>query len=77
MSCYLRHLKDILGEAGIEVTPANRERVDRAIHQIAGIGYKDCPETWKWVKRQLADDRQRRQLISRLQSVYNSSRSDA
>jgi len=45
MSCYFRHLKDILEEADIEVTPDNRKQVDRAIHQIVGVTYKDCPET--------------------------------
>ncbi len=72
MSCYLRHLKDILGEAGIDVTPANRKEIDRAIHQIAGTSYKDCPATWKWLKQRLADDEQRQQLISRLQSDLRS-----
>ena len=33
MSCYLRHMKDILEEAGIEVTPANKKQIDQAIHQ--------------------------------------------
>jgi len=32
MSCYLRHLKDILGEAGIEITADNKKQIDRAIH---------------------------------------------
>ena len=45
MSCYLRHLKDILSEAGIEVTAANRKEIDRAFHQITGVPYKECPAT--------------------------------
>ncbi len=28
MSCYFRHLKDILSEAGVEVTPGNRQQID-------------------------------------------------
>jgi len=36
VSCYLRHLKDILSEASIAVTPANREQIDRALHRAIG-----------------------------------------
>ena len=71
MSCYLRHLKDILGEAGIEVTPANRKQLDQALHQIAGVDYKHCPETWQRLKQQLNDEETRQQLVSRLQSAYH------
>jgi len=67
MSCYFRHLKDMLEEADIEVTPDNRKQVDRAIHQIVGVTYKDCPETWKRLKQQLTGDEQKRQeFISQL-----------
>lgn len=37
MSCYFRHLKDILNEAGIEVTASNKKQIDRIIHEIAGV----------------------------------------
>jgi len=70
MSCYLRHLKDILEGVGIEVTPANRKQIDQAIHQIVGVTYKDCPETWKRLKQQLTGDEQKRQeFISQLKSA--------
>lgn len=39
MSCYFRHIKDILQEAGIEVTAANKKDVDRAIHRLVGTPY--------------------------------------
>ena len=70
MSCYLRHLKDILEGADIEVTPASRKQIDQAIHQIVGVTYKDCPETWKRLKQQLTgDDQTRQQFISQLKSA--------
>lgn len=56
MSCYFRHLKDILEEVGIEVTPANRKQIDQAIHQIAGITYKNCPDTWRKLKQEILAD---------------------
>jgi len=50
MSCYFRHLKDILSEAGIEVTPGNKRQLDQAIHDAVEVTYKDCPATWRRLK---------------------------
>ena len=69
MSCYLRHLKDVLAEAGIEVTPANRKDVDRAVHEIVGAAYKDCPAAWKSLKRQMANDADRADLVKKLRKA--------
>ncbi len=70
MSCYFRHLKDILNQAGIAVTPANKKQIDQAIHQIVGVNYKDCPATWKALKQQvLSDDRKRQELINKLRNI--------
>ena len=70
MSCYFRHLKSILEEAGIEVTPTNKKQIDQAIHQIVGVTYKHCPETWKELKQQLTgDEQQRQEFISQLKSA--------
>ena len=70
MSCYFRHIKDILDEAGIEVNSGNKNQIDQAIHQIVEVAYKDCPETWKKLKQQLTGDEQNRQeLISQLKSA--------
>ena len=51
MSCYLRHLKSVLDKAGIAVTKENRKAIDRAIHEMVGVLYKDCPATWKSWRR--------------------------
>lgn len=70
MSCYFRHLKDILDEAGIEVGAANKKQVDQAFHQIVGVAYKDCPAAWKRLKQEIMSDAQkRRELIQKLQSA--------
>ena len=60
MSCYFRHLKNILNEAGIEVMPDNKRQIDRATHDIVGVTYKDCPATWKKLKSQIAGNEQMR-----------------
>lgn len=70
MSCYFRHLKSILEEAGIDVTASNKKEIDRAFHNIVGVAYKDCPLTWKRLKRDfLSDETRRRDLIVRLRDA--------
>ncbi len=54
VTCYFRHLGEVFKKAGIEVTPTNKKQLDRVIHQIVGTEYKDCPSTWKEVKKRLA-----------------------
>ena len=72
MSCYFRHMKDILDEAGISVSPSNKRQIDQAFHEIVGTSYKDCPATWKALKQTyLADEKKRRELIQRLQAVIH------
>jgi len=61
MSCYFRHIKDILNEAGIEVTPGNKKQIDQAIHNIVEVTYKDCPATWRKQKQ--------RDFITKLQNA--------
>lgn len=70
MSCYLRHIKDVLDEAGISVTPANRKQVDQAVHQAVGVAYKNCPVTWKKIKEDvIGDEEKRRALIKQLKTA--------
>jgi len=56
VTCYFRHLQGIFEKAGIEVTDANKREIDRVIHEIVGVKYKDCPSTWKELKKRLAQD---------------------
>ena len=58
MSCYLRHLNDVLKEAGIDPEKMDRKEVDRAIHRMMGVEYKHCPDAWKCVKAELDMDRE-------------------
>ena len=56
MTCYFRHLQDVFKKAGINVTSENKREIDRVIHGIAGVEYKNCPATWREVKRRIAED---------------------
>lgn len=56
LTCYFRHLRDVFKKAGIEVTKDNKREVDRLVHGIIGIEYKNCPATWKEVKKRLVEN---------------------
>ncbi len=72
MSCYFHHLKGIFEEAGVEVTPGNRKRIDQAIRRLVGTADQHCPETWKQLKTQvLADDNKRHEFAARLRDAIS------
>ena len=56
MTCYFRHLHVIFEKAGIEVTKENKQELDKLIHEIVSVKYKDCPNTGREVKRRIAAD---------------------
>jgi hypothetical protein len=53
MSCYFRHIKDIFDFVGIEVTPKNKKEIDRVIHELVEVEYKQCSPTWKALKAEI------------------------
>lgn len=71
MSCYLRHLKPILGELGIEPkTKEERMQIDLAIRSMVGRSNADkCGEVWQEVKVWLQDDVKKRSLLDRLKNL--------
>lgn len=70
MTCYFRHLGQIFGKAGIEVTKEDRRKVDRAIHSIVGVEYKNCSAAWKEVKKRMAEDEE--DFVSKLREALTS-----
>jgi len=56
MTCYFRHLKTIFEKTGITITKESKQDVDRVIHSIVGVDYKNCSATWKEVKKRIAED---------------------
>lgn len=71
MSCYLKHMEEIISEAGIELTKENRKAVDHAIRRAVGKPDSNCPDVWKEIKTLIADDK-RQEIIDRLKSEYTS-----
>ena len=49
-------MKGIFAEIGVDVTPKNKRDVDKEIHKLLGVEYKNCSTTWKEVKKRMADD---------------------
>ena len=49
-------MKDVFEKAGITVTKENKKDVDKIIHNIIGIDYKNCSATWKEVKKRIAEN---------------------
>ena len=68
MSCYLRHLEEVLAEAGMALPTdkAARKRLDNYIADLVGDEARHCPTTWKLVKERLADAELRRELVEGL-----------
>ncbi len=56
MKCYFRHLNVFFEKAGITITKENKKDIDKAIHSIVGIQYKNCSATWKEVKKKIAEE---------------------
>jgi ribosomal protein L17 len=56
LTCYFRHLQAVFEKAGIEVTKENKQELDKLIHKIVSVKYKDCPNTGREVKRRIAAD---------------------
>jgi len=69
VTCYFRHLQQIFKKAGLEVTNENKREIDRIIHGIVGVDYKNCPAAWKEVKKTIAEDEEG--FISKLKEAWN------
>jgi len=69
VTCYFRHLQDVFRKAGIEVTSENKREIDRVIHSIVDVEYKNCSAAWKEVKKRIAEDEE--VFISRLREAWS------
>jgi hypothetical protein len=56
MTCYFRHLRGVFEKAGIEITSENKREIDRVIHDIVGVEYKNCSAAWREIKKMIAED---------------------
>jgi len=49
-------MKPIFNKIGLEVTKDNKKEIDRTIHDIVGVEYKNCSATWREVKKMISED---------------------
>lgn len=56
LTCYFKHIKNVFEKAGVEPTTENKKEIDKVIHSLLGVEYKNCSQTWKAVKAKLAED---------------------
>ena len=62
--------EDTQRRLGVRVTPANKRKLDQAIHAFVGVPYKQCmPACWSKVKATLQHDAKRASLIAALKRV--------
>jgi ribosomal protein L17 len=69
MTCYFRHLQQIFKKAGIEVTNENKQEIDKIIHDIVTVRYKNCPSAWKEVKKRIAENEE--SFVSELKQAWS------
>ena len=63
MSCYFRHMKDVLDEVGVEITPENKKDIDAILHGIVDVDYKNCSPAWKRIKEMIRGEEADRELF--------------
>ena len=70
MSCYLRHMKDVLNEADLHLeSRKERKEVDLAIRNVVGMKPEDkCNVVWKEVKLWIHDENKKKQLTAELKA---------
>ncbi|NTW04602.1 MAG: hypothetical protein HGA27_00605 [Peptococcaceae bacterium] len=67
MSCYLRHLTEIIAQADLEpLDKKDRKIIDITIREIIGARGEFCNEVWKELKIWLAEPAREQLLVSEL-----------
>ncbi len=69
MTCYFRHLQRVFERAGVKVTSENKREIDRIIHGVVNVGYKNCPVAWREVKKRIAEDEEG--FVSKLKEAWS------
>lgn len=56
MTCYFRYIRDLFADIGVKVSNENKKEIDKKIHELLGIEYKNCSSTWREFKRRRETD---------------------
>jgi len=71
MGCW-RWFNGVLKEAGVTVTPQNRTKVDKVIHQYIGehAEYEHCSSDWtKMGKKVKMDEKEKKKLVEAVKAT--------
>lgn len=69
MSCYTRHLSDILDALGWGDSRDSRKRLDRALRAALDLEQAGCPVVWRRVKALRADTAALQSLVGQMREV--------
>lgn len=69
MSCYFRHMSGIMEEAGVTITKENKKDIDRALHSLVNVEYKNCSATWKELKKIQQTEEGKKTILQTLQDL--------
>lgn len=50
MTCYVKHLSEIMRRAGAENTYENKQLLDKIVREVLDMEHADCADVWKSVK---------------------------
>ncbi len=70
MPYYVRHMQEILAEAGIPDVKAYRVRVDQYVQEILGTRDLDADQVWSVLQPKLQDEAWREQFIAQLKARW-------
>ncbi|MFW9960652.1 MAG: hypothetical protein ACFFDV_06525 [Candidatus Thorarchaeota archaeon] len=59
LTCYFRHLTLLFEQIGVDVTSENKQEIDKKIHKLVNVPYKNCSAAWKAIKSRMAEDEER------------------
>ena len=59
----------MLEEVGIEVTKENKKDIDKALHALVNVEYKNCSSTWKELKKMLESKEGRKAIFQALKNL--------
>ena len=62
-------MTSVLEEAGVDITKENKKDIDKTLHKLAGIEYKNCSSTWKALKKMLQNEEERKLIVQGLKKL--------
>ena len=69
MSCYIRHLNEIMDRLSLENTKEGCKILDQKIRQILSMEDASCPNVWERIKPILLNEDKKEELIIQLKKI--------